>query len=146
MQKSKLFMVMLMSIILIISSACSDNPTCVEDTEGTGGESGESGKSWAVTDTADEIVNGVRLILSYNSSTQSFEGTLENLNTVIAPQVRVEVHVYDSAGNSKEYGPTTPEDMNPGEKRNVTLPTPGADNIATFKMHPEVGSGEGSGS
>lgn len=148
MQKSKLFMAMLMSIILMAATACSSNPVGGEGAEGPegggGGETGnESGTMWNAADTADEIVNGVRLILSYNSSTQAFEGTLENLNTTTAPQVRVEVHVFDAAGNSKEYGPTTPKDMAPKEKRNVSLPVPGAGNFVKFNMHPEVGSGNG---
>lgn len=150
MKKSKMLIAMLMSILLFFSFACSDsstNPVVGEGPEGTGGEAGnESGMSWNVSETANEIVNGIRLILSYNSVNKSFEGTLENLNTTMSPQVRVEVHVYDATGNSTEFGPTTPADMNPGEKRNIVLPTPGAGNIATFKMHPEVGSGGGEGS
>lgn len=111
-----------------------------EGPEGSGGEGGnESGVLWNAADTADEIVNGIRLILTYDAASNSFVGTVENLNTTIAPQVRVEVHVFDAAGNSTEYGPTTPADMNPGETRNVTLPVPGAGSFVTFNMHPEVG-------
>lgn len=142
MQQSKLFMTLFMSIIIILSFACSDNSTNPEGSD----EAGESGKSWAISDTAMEIVNGIRLTLSFNSTDQAFEGTLENLNTVVSPLVRVEVHVFDAAGKSNEYGPTTPKDMEPGEKRDVTLPVPGAGDIATFQMHPEVGSGGGEGS
>lgn len=108
--------------------------------EGNGGEAGnESGLLWNSIDTADETVNGIRLKLAYDAATESFIGTLENINTLVAPQVRVEVHVFDAAGNSTEYGPTTPADMAPGEIRNVSLPVPGAGNFITFNMHPEVG-------
>jgi hypothetical protein len=80
-------------------------------------------------------------VLAYNSSSQAFEGTLKNLNTSIAPQVRVEVHVYDAAGKSTEFGPTIPADMDPDETRNVTLEVVGAGSFVTFSMHPEVGLG-----
>ena len=119
-----------------------------ETEEGLGGEVGESGQLWNRGSTASEIVNGIKLILTYDAANESFKGTLENLNTKVAPQVRVEVHVYDAAGNSAEYGPTAPADMQAGEKRNVTLAAPGAGNFVTFAMHPEVGgsdSGEGTG-
>jgi hypothetical protein len=157
MHTTKFFKSILMLLALLLAIACSDNATGpegpegsgIEGPEGTGGEAGESGTMWNINDTADEIVNGVKLILNYNSATQAFEGTLENMNTNVAQHVRVEVHVYDAAGNSKEYGPTTPGDMTPGEKRNVTLPIPGAGNITKFQMHAEVGSsssgGEGGG-
>lgn len=117
-----------------------------EGPEGSGGEGGnESGMLWGINETADEIVNGIHLILSYDTSTESFVGTLENINTTIAPQVRVEVHVFDATNNSTEFGPTTPADMAPGEIRNVTLPiTPGS-TFVKFNMHPEVGSGSSGG-
>lgn len=159
MHTTKFFKPFLLLLTLLLAIACSDNATGpevsggegsgIEGPEGTGGEQGESGTMWNINDTADEIVNGVKLILNYNLVSQAFEGTLENMNTNVAQQVRVEVHVYDAAGNSQEFGPTTPGDMTPGEKRNVTLPIPGAGSIAKFQMHAEVGSsssgGEGSG-
>lgn len=121
--------------------------SCEKDDTSLDGELGdESGIKWDADETAEEIMNGIKLILSYNATAESFEGTLENLNTSISPQVRVEVHVFDAAGKSKEYGPTTPADMDPGEVRNVSLPTTGAGAFVSFSMHPEVGSGgEGSG-
>ena len=116
--------------------------------EGLGGEDGESGVRWNRNDTANEVINGINLILVYDEPSGAFKGTLENLNTKVASQVRVEVHVYNANGKSTEYGPTTPADMQPGKKRDVTLAAPNAGNFVTFAMHPEVGSsgGEGSGS
>lgn len=111
-----------------------------EGGEGSGGEGGnESGTLWNIADTADETVNGLRLIISYDSATQTFTGTLENLNSTTMPQTRFEVHVFDAAGNSTEYGPSTPVDMAPGETRNVSLQVTGAQNFVQFNMHPEFG-------
>ena len=113
-----------------------------EGPEGAGGEAGnESGMRWNIDETADEIVNGIRLILSYNTSTSTFVGTVENVNTTIAPQVRVEVHVEDAATNSsQEFGPTTPGDLAPGQIRNVSLQIPSGTTFTQFTMHPEVGN------
>ena len=112
--------------------------------EGSGGEGGnESGMLWNIDETADEIVNGIRLILAYDAASSSFVGTLENINTTTAPQVRVEVHVFDASGNSTEFGPTDPADMAPGAMRDVTLPITAGTSFVQFNMHPEVG---GSGS
>ena len=117
-----------------------------EGSEGSGGEGGnESGMLWNATDTADEIVNGIHLILSYDQATESFVGTLENINTNTAPQVRVEVHVFDAAGNSTEFGPTTPADMVPGEIRDVSLPIAAGTTFTQFNMHPEVGTASAGG-
>ena len=114
-------------------------------------EQGESGQLWNRAETANETVNGVNLILIFDEDSQSFKGTIENINTNIAQQVKVEVHVVYADGTTKEYGPTIPEDMQAGEKRNVVLATPNASNFTGFRMHPELGgscgeSEEGSGS
>ncbi|TKG88244.1 hypothetical protein EYV94_27300 [Puteibacter caeruleilacunae] len=138
-------------LLMLVATSCQESEMeGAEGTEGQGGEIGESGQQWDRSATANEIINGVNLILTYDATSESFKGTLENLNTKVAPQVRVEVHVYDAAGNSTEYGPTTPKDMQAGEKHNVVLATPGAGSFVTFAMHPEVGgsgseAGEGSG-
>ena len=139
--------IMLMALLVFGLGACKKQNVApggegAEGTEGSGsgGEAGnESGILWNIDSTAIEIVNGVKLTLSYDQATETFNGTLENLNTTIAPQVRVEVHVFDSANNSTEYGPTTPTDMNPGATMNVSLPAPGSGNGVKFNMHPEVG-------
>jgi uncharacterized protein (DUF849 family) len=43
--------------------------------------------------------------------------------------------------NGRELGPTTPADLEPGEKRDVTL-TAESDDFDGWSAHPEVGSGE----
>ena len=59
------------------------------------------------------------LILTYNADNKAFEGSLENTNTTIAPQVRAEVHVYDTSGKNTEYGPATPAEIAPEETSDV---------------------------
>ena len=140
MRQLKMVIPLVMTISFILVTSCEK-----DDTSPNGELGDESGIRWDADTTAEEIVNGIKLILSFNASEDAFEGTLENLNTVISPQVRVEVHVFDAAGKSTEYGPTTPADMDPGEVRDVSLPTPGIGAFVSFSMHPEVGSGgEGS--
>ena len=132
---------MLIALVLVTISCQKTNVS----PEGLGGEAGESGTMWDRAATANEIVNGVNLILYFDETSESFVGTLENMNTTISPQVKVEVHVYDAAGKSTEFGPTTPGDMQAGEVRNVTLPAPGSGNFVQFNMHAEVGSSTSGG-
>lgn len=112
-----------------------------EGSESSSGEAGsESGINWAIDATAIEIVNGVRLALIYDATDETFYGTIENLNTIFASQARVEVHVIDANGNSVEYGPTTPADLQAGEMREIILPAPGSSATSIqFNMHPEIG-------
>ena len=102
------------------------------------GEAGEeSGIELSLNETYDKVRNGARLILAYDERSNSFHGTVENTTNKTLERVRVEVHL----SNGKELGPTTPTDLDPGEKRDVKL-------IATNKgfdgwtAHPEVGIGE----
>jgi hypothetical protein len=83
--------------------------------------------------------------LAYNAQSNSFNGTVENTTDKTLERVRVEVHL----SNGKELRPTTPADLAPGEKRDVTLK---ASNLGFdgWSAHPEVGSeehshGEGDG-
>ena len=109
--------------------------------EGTGGEAGnESGTLWDIMATADETVNGLRLILSFDPASNTFSGTLENTNSSIVPQTRIEVHVFDANNVSTEFGPTPGVDMQPGAIRNVSLVIAGGLNPVQFNMHPEFGS------
>lgn len=153
--KQLIGIIVLLSCVTVFTTSCNKEAIVGEGTEqgeanhnegggegnhDEGGEGGnESGTLWSIDQTADETINGIQLILSYDMATQTFIGTLENKNTTTMPQVRVEVHIFDAAGNSTEYGPTAPADMAPGETRNVTLPTPGAGTFVSFNMHPEVG-------
>lgn len=142
----QLFVIFSMVFAITLTTSCEKENESGEGSEGLGGEQGESGQMWNRVDTANETVNGINLILVFDDSTQSFKGTLLNTNTNVAQQVRVETHVYDAAGVSIEFGPTTPADMQPGESRSVTLAANNAGSFIQFSMHPEVGSTSGEGS
>lgn len=103
-----------------------------------GGEGEESGTQYLKSETYDEIRNGARLILNYDANMSAFVGTVENTTNQTLSQVRVEVHL----SNGTELGPTTPQDLAPGEKMDVTLDATG-ENFSTWGAHPEVGSGSG---
>lgn len=131
---------------LFTTTACEkDNDAAAPSTEGGNEGGNESGMLWNASDTADEIVNGLNLVLYYDPASQEFKGTLENLNTTVAPATRVEVHVFDVNNQSTEYGPTPSVDMQPGAKRNVTLSVQGVGAFVQFNMHPEVGSSSSGG-
>lgn len=104
---------------------------------GHGEEGEESGTELALTETYDKVRNGARLVLAYHTESNSFKGTVENTTENILERVRVEVHL----SNGKELGPTTPGDLKPGEKREITL-TPESQGFEGWTTHPEVGSGE----
>ena len=133
MKFSNLLMVVLISMLTIISYACVN-----EKTEGEHGEEGEeSGTELALTERYDEVRNGARLILAYDAQSNCFRGTVENTTDKPLTRVRVEVHL----SNGKELGPTTPADLGPGEKRDVTLTATSKD-FDRWTAHPEVGGGE----
>lgn len=103
--------------------------------EGDSGE--ESGKRLTLKETYDVVRKGARLVMNYDEKGNSFKGIVENTTDNILPKVRVEVHL----SNGTELGPTTPVDLAPGEKADVTL-------LATSEVfdgwtpHAEVGGGE----
>ncbi len=97
-------------------------------------EGEESGTQYALSETFDEVRAGVRLILSYESTSNSFIGTVENTTQATLSQVRVEVHL----SNGIELGPTTPVDLAPGQVVDVTLPAT-SQPFTSWSAHPEVG-------
>jgi hypothetical protein len=106
-----------------------------------GAEGEESGTELALNDTYDKVRNGARLTLAYDAQSNSFNGTVENTTDKTLKQVRVEVHL----SNGKELGPTTPVDLDPGQRRDVKLKATNRD-FDGWTAHPEVGIGEhGSG-
>lgn len=106
-----------------------------------GDEGEESGAELALNDSYDKVRNGARLILAYDAQSNSFNGTVENTTDKTLKRVRVEVHL----SNGKELGPTTPVDLDPGQKRDVKLKAANKD-FDGWTAHPEVGIGEhGSG-
>ena len=118
--------------------------------EGSGGESGGegaesggeegSGATLGPDDTFDMVRGGARLILSYDSASNSFKGTVENTTSQVLTRMRIEVHL----SNGTELGPTTPVDMAPGQFMTVALPS--TDAVFTgWIAHAEVGGGESGG-
>jgi len=102
-----------------------------------GDEGEESGNELTLNQTYDNVRNGARLILAYDAQSNSFNGTVENTTDNTLERVRVEVHL----SNGKELGPTKPDDLKPGEKRDVKL-TPESKDVDGWTAHREVGSGE----
>ncbi len=136
MKKSRFLTVTLAIILLIAPLACRNTP---DDGEGEGrGEGEESGVRLAINDTYNAVRNGVRLILSYDSTSSAFAGTVENVIEQTVSAVRVEVHL----SNGTELGPTERKDLAPGEKVAVKLSTEGQD-FDWWKAHAEAGEGGG---
>lgn len=107
-----------------------------ETDEGSGSE--ESGNALTLSETYDAVRNGVRLIINYDKESNSFKGIIENTTVNTLTKVRVEVHL----SNGTELGPTTPVDLAPGEKVNVTLPAT-SKAFDGWTPHAEVGTGPG---
>ena len=109
-----------------------------EGTEGGGSEEA-SGVNLAPDETFDMVRGGARLIMSYDASSNSFMGTVENTTNNVLTRVRIEVHL----SNGTELGPTTPIDLAPGEMTTVTLPSTQA-SFTGWIAHAEVGGESGS--
>ena len=105
---------------------------------GEHGEEGEeTGPRLAKDGTHDEIRKGVRLILTYDSESSSFVGTVENITEKTVSRVRIEVHL----SNGTELGPTPPMDLAPGKKVDVGLSAEGQ-SFEWWKAHAESGASE----
>ena len=112
----------------------------------SGGESGASGSgegsgaTLAPDETFDAVRYGARLILRYDTASNSFMGSVENTTGGVLTRVRVEVHL----SNGTELGPTTEVDLAAGEALAINLPSTAA-SFTGWIAHAEVGSGgEGS--
>ena len=103
--------------------------------EGSGGAGEESGTTLSLNETFDTIRNGVRLVMFYDATTQTFIGVVVNTTTQTIPAVRVEVHL----SNSVELGPSTPGDLAPGETRLVELSAAGTSGFDGWTPHAETG-------
>jgi hypothetical protein len=132
---SRSFVAMFMSILLITSFACQNKAAEKESNNSVEGE--EPGLQIAKNDTYDSVKKGVRLILSYDSTSSSFNGTIENVTNETIKYVRVEVHL----SNGIELGPTKPIDLAPENKEDVMLSAEGQ-SFDWWKAHPEAGEGE----
>ncbi len=109
-------------------AACNESPT----------EAGESGTRWNPNETATDTRRGVNLVISYNSSTQRFDGTVTNTTGSTVTDVRVEIHL----SNGTELGPTPRVDLQAQESRPVTLDASGQ-NFDWYSVHVEIGSSGG---
>ena len=120
------------AILFIVVIGCSDTTKPSTD---DGDE--ESGTELALDETYDKVRNGVRLILTYDANSNTFNGTIENTTDEAITNVRVEVHL----SNGTELGPTIPKDLAPKEKILIKLTATSTD-FDGWTAHPEVGSGE----
>ena len=122
----------LVAILVVMLSACGgDGGANMIDEE-------ESGTELALDESYDKVRNGARLRLSYDAESNIFIGSVENTTGNILKQVRVEVHL----SNGTELGPTTPADLNPGERIEIRLEATNED-FDGWTAHPEVGEGDG---
>ena len=94
----------------------------------------ESGTQYGLTETYDVVRAGARLILSYDTPSNAFSGTVENTTEDTLRRVRVEVHL----SNGIELGPTTPLDLAPRQVTDITLPASN-EPFESWSAHPEVG-------
>ncbi|MYF97710.1 hypothetical protein F4212_01035 [Candidatus Poribacteria bacterium] len=125
--------VIILTVSLITGCSGMNNPTINVGQE-------ESGTQLNLDKTYDTVRNGVRLIMSYDAETNSFEGTVGNTTDETLEQVRVEVHL----SNGVELGPTPSVDLSPGEKRDVQL-SGTTMYYSGWTPHAEVGSCEHQG-
>ena len=125
------FVIAVMLLVTVIIGCSATTKLSMDD----GDE--ESGTELALNETYDDVRNGARLSLAYDTQTNAFKGTVENTTDETLKQVRVEVHL----SNGKELGPTPAADLAPGEKREVQLIAMSTD-FDGWTAHPEVGEGE----
>jgi archaellum component FlaF (FlaF/FlaG flagellin family) len=97
----------------------------------------ESGTQFTKSDTYKKERSGVKLILKYNKTTNTFEGEMTNVTSKVVKRARVEVHL----SNGVELGPTKPKNLKPGETISVKLSAKGQ-NFKTWSAHAEAGSNE----
>ncbi len=106
----------------------------------SGGEEGSAGNTLAPDETFDQVRSGARLILSYDATSNSFKGAVENTTNNLLTRVRIEVHL----SNGTELGPTAPIELAPDQVVQITLPSTPA-SFTGWVAHAEVGGGEGVG-
>ena len=107
---------------------------------GGGGEEGSGANALALDETFDNTRAGARLILSYDTVSNTFNGTVANTTNSVLNRVRIEVHL----SNGTELGPTTPVDLVPGEVLAINMPATQAP-FTGWTTHAEVGGGENGG-
>ena len=149
MKKSKWILNVLLGLSFVYLIACQEKKTeeqkSEEQTESTGenqrdyikGENEESGKELALNEKYDRVLNGARLILTYDAESNSFLGTVENINEKKLEKVRVKVYL----SNGVELGPTTTVDIEGSKKMNIKLSTI-SKGFDAWTAHLEIGGGK----
>ena len=108
-----------------------------EETNTQDQEEEEAGEKLALTDTYDQVHNGVRLVLAYHNASSSFIGSVENVTDKTIKKVRVEVHL----STGVELEPTERQDLAPGEKAGIKIEATGHV-FEWWKAHAETGNSE----
>jgi len=124
MKKLKLIKMLALALMLLTLFACVSNPTSHNE---------ETGTQYGIDDMCYEVKNGVRLIIAYEDSLDSFVGTVENVSDAIIQDVRVEVHL----NTGTELGPTPYVDLAPNQVEDVVLEVNG-ELFVTWSVHAEV--------
>ncbi len=88
-------------------------------------------------ETYEQVRKGVRLTLSYDSESESFNGTIENTTQDALPAVSVGV----ALSNGTDLGPTNPVDLAAGESHSVELDADG-ETFDRWNAHSEMGNSD----
>lgn len=102
-----------------------------------GREGSEGANGLALNETYDVTKKGARMVISYDKKSNSFKGFVENTINKTLTRARVEVHL----SNGAELGPTTPVDIAPGKKINITLKAT-SKSFDSWTTHAEFGGSE----
>jgi hypothetical protein len=102
-----------------------------------GGEGEESGTEYKLDQTYDVIKKGIHLILSYDTKSNSFIGTVENTKNKTIKKVKVGIHL----SNGIELGPTKAINMAGKAKQDITLKATEKP-FTGWSAHAEIGSSE----
>lgn len=138
MQTLRLAVILLTCVVLMTTVGCNNAPQ--ERVHAGEGAEEEPNIRLGLTETFDTVRKGVRLILTYDKTSSSFVGTVENVSSEKVHAVRVEVHL----SNGVELGPTAPKDLTPGNRLNVNLSAAGQ-SFTWWKAHAETFGTRGEG-
>ena len=98
------------------------------------GEGPEPSPDLTLIDTLGFYLAGAQLVMSYDSATHAFTGTVENTTKATLRRVRVEVHL----SNGIKLGPTIPVDLTAGQVVEISLPA-GSQLFTFWSAYLEVG-------
>ena len=136
----KVLTILFLGSSLVLNASAHGERDSEKGGDGQGGEAAEQTGTYTLSETYDHVINGMRLIIAYDSRVDAFVSTVENTLTKTLYDVRVEVH----QSNGMELGPTPRTDLRPGQKIPVRLDAVGT--FDTWTAHPETGTESGHGS